>query len=783
MGRPMTGQDAHAAILVPGMSHGRRQRALPVRSRRARVAARCLALVVSWALLALLRGVSGGRPGCSGSPGAPAAPRPPSSWELASVPFGDHRNHSNHGDHEHHEHHEHASFRLDVGHLASHPALFFVEIVAVVVLSLLFEMWEHWVHRKIHHAGDKTAEKILAAIFKELTCLGFIGLFLFGATRCGLMETFTHFTIGSADEHVLLETFETVHMIIFFLLLVLIFQAVALLHVSHNVICNWGDWEHTKTYGIHRNSLESMFVKAGYLERVPNEKAPRGVDLVSTRRFTYGSSFFDRVRRRYDRLHTLVFWRYIRHEFLFPSDRELAVVPNPTFFSFSAYLRSRLSEVVLYGVELDTRVWFVTLLLPGPVMYGAIYLTYSGFQVLLLAFTWCLCGGAFLLTLALEEDLHELVSTDALPEDARQILLFFQGTSHTELMRQFSDDDEENVGIMLGAPGFRSVRKILSMRSAAKKRFFLSVWTYKELFRFVGFWQAVCVTVAITTYITRPPSCWTEMALCGLTFVEWPFMLFRVIPIFMRRLTIRCSCGEDADEDVIRMVTLDCKQAMLRHHLHLVQFEGLYDRAAKKGLAWALGQSDPRHHGWSPADAAALLRRGLHKFQSLPMSAQEEISDVFAIWDANNDGLVYVEDVQHWLGLLGFKEKAHRAAVSLVRMVDHDGAGSLSWEKFQAAVALATVDRPAVELREDLETCYDLIGKDASDKVHCHQIADWLKGAGMGTDFNDEDVASLLYEYFSKPKPTVIREEFVAWLQAIGSHWYSDGHGHSHGAH
>mmetsp|Transcript_109987 Transcript_109987/g.342923 ORF Transcript_109987/g.342923 Transcript_109987/m.342923 type:complete len:328 (+) Transcript_109987:60-1043(+) len=319
-----------------------------------------------------------------------------------------------------------------------------------------------------------------------------------------------------------------------------------------------------------------------------------------------------------------------------------------------------------------------------------------------------------------------------------------------------------------------------SPTSLAKRPFLLPPEVYKELLRILAFWQAICITALGTTFIAHRPKQWSQAALYFVTLVEWPLMLFFVVPVLIRRLTVRIS--HEVDEGLVRSITLDCKEALLRHHLRLVQFEGFYDRAAKVGQPWAFRGDDPRGSSWSLTDAARQLKQGQRTFHALPASAQDEIGSLFSVLDLNNDGKVYLPDLAQFFATMGYKEKGCQAAESLVRLVDTDGTGVLSEERFQAVVALATVARPGHELKEDVETFFDLIDKERSGKVHTHQITQRLQATKLGADLLDEDVASLLYDHFGRAKAGIGREEFVGWFQAMGSHWqhsHEREHGHA----
>lgn len=84
-------------------------------------------------------------------------------------------------------------------------------------------------------------------LFKEFSGLGFIGIFLFLLTQSRLFmdPAVTNKMFGdrlTPDEarEAIKESFETVHMMIFLLLVVLMFQAIAMHRVTRNVVRDVG---------------------------------------------------------------------------------------------------------------------------------------------------------------------------------------------------------------------------------------------------------------------------------------------------------------------------------------------------------------------------------------------------------------------------------------------------------------------------------------------------------------------------------------------------------------
>merc|ERR1712060_92975 len=104
-------------------------------------------------------------------------------------------------------------------------------------------------------------------------------------------------------------------------------------------------------------------------------------------------------------------------------------------------------------------------------------------------------------------------------------------------------------------------------------------------------------------------------------------------------------------------------------------------------------------------------------------------------------------------------------AESLVRFVDHDGAGYLSWDKCRAAVALAISNRPPQETREDIHTFFEIIDEDGDGRITVFELTAWLGKIHVG--MSEDDVASLLYRHFGQAKPQVSSDEFHDWVTSL----------------
>jgi len=691
-------------------------------------------------------------------------------------------------------------FKAFVDEISLNPQIFLGEVAMVVLLSSFYERGEKWLRNELRLTGNEAAIEILNVLFKEITGLGFIGLLLFIATRSGTAsalsaQIFRTPALEEGSEDPLAETFEDVHIMIFMLMVVLLFQAAASLVITQQISKVWRGFSQTRAFGTAEGSLESKFVEAGYLERVPNSSAPRGIDLVLKKPFSFGRGFWERYQLRTDSFHKLVMWRAIRHEFLFPRSKvkrgEEMIRDNPEYglLSFEAYLTERLGRTAVALVEVDTETWFLTFLLLIPLVYACVALPEADVLKIQCAAVWLLAAASLALAVVLEEDTYEL--TPKVPRDARQTLRLFDGTSSQMLRRAAQLAPNAVRG---GGGGGASASSVMGRRyrpglgdAQARRRPFLgrplgyyvrkqpgqenrfpSCDTYLRILRLLNFLLAVCITSLIVTYLTQPPETALDLLTFGVAWTAWPVVFFWLYPMLLRRLTVRNSIEDEKDLSVLRECIVQGKQSLLRDLMRLIQIAGFERRAEMEKKAWTQRGGAT----WTKEQAAEMCEKGSRLFKKLPRQQQLEIWDVFGAADVDNDGHVSADELKDMCfqvlshGALSNESLPMESAQNIVRLVDFEGKQRTTWPGFQALMMLATVERPAHEQRDDLERFFDAIDEDQDNEITVFELAGGVQG--MRVALTSDDVSNFLYTHFDTAKPTINKAEFIEWLEPYG---------------
>ena len=438
-------------------------------------------------------------------------------------------------------------------------------------------------------------------------------------------------------------------------------------------------------------------------------------------------------------------------------------------------------------MEVDVLTWFLALLLVALVTVICLSLESVNAQATQCFCCWTLAAVAFAFSIILEEDTYEL--TPQVPGDPRQILRLFSGTSIQMLRRaSFLDSTRKEGEISLSGRRFRpqlpgvegsDMPRILEPEGKSEHGKFLLVQEYTGVFKLLCFLQAAIVASLLVNLLNGSVQGWDRVVPYILAWAEWPLMLFVLVPDLVRRLTLRAAVTRtqtnnwflDKQRGLVKKVMISGIEGLLRDCTRLIHLQGMEARAVMNGESWAqkqanmqaiTGQSTESLKTRAIATARANVKRGAEFFDQLPPALKTEVFSIFSSWDARNSGEVAPFELAKNMELMGFMATAGRVSENLIRLVDDDGSGLLTWRKCRSLFMLATAARPMEERRRDLETFFSRINKDSPRRATVFEIAEALP-----FQIKDEDLATLLYVYFGRVKPSVTRSEFVEWIEAI----------------
>ena len=110
-------------------------------------------------------------------------------------------------------------------------------VSCLVGVSLAFEI----THEHLLEHTSETMRPIIVGLFGELTLLGFIGLTLFILFKMSWPHELSEYLYG--DGEVIPELGESVHMVLFLVMVIFLAQAVYLARLGDRVLNKWKDWE------------------------------------------------------------------------------------------------------------------------------------------------------------------------------------------------------------------------------------------------------------------------------------------------------------------------------------------------------------------------------------------------------------------------------------------------------------------------------------------------------------------------------------------------------------
>ena len=134
----------------------------------------------------------------------------------------------------------------EIEHALAHTARFRNAIVVllsiIVVLSVAFEVGAEKLQ---HHVPEKT-RPVVDILFKELTVLGFIALFVFLAVETGFPQRISEHIFGTPSE--LKEMFEFIHFLLF---LIIVFYLIIVAVVIGRMVSNEHNWRRMEGLALH----------------------------------------------------------------------------------------------------------------------------------------------------------------------------------------------------------------------------------------------------------------------------------------------------------------------------------------------------------------------------------------------------------------------------------------------------------------------------------------------------------------------------------------------------
>mmetsp|Transcript_116419 Transcript_116419/g.184202 ORF Transcript_116419/g.184202 Transcript_116419/m.184202 type:complete len:790 (+) Transcript_116419:138-2507(+) len=270
--------------------------------------------------------------------------------------------------------------------------IYVCQLLIVIVLSLLFEKGHDLLSEKFRNLGrqGQALNLMLDCLTNEIMILGFIGLLVYVATKTDVALALArmlypkNLKLTESDDP-LAETFETVHMIIFCVMVCFVSQVSLLMYKAcYRELTKWRSWEHIRVgkFGKRDKQADQGFLSIANMMEDAGFEANKEMELEMNP--------LKRILSHSD-VRDLIQWRLLRHDFMFPntdltmtksqdSMEEKSLQPanqysprEPHFFQFSMYLDTKMGETFVKLIEVDYATWglmaFLSLFLPWVISF------------------------------------------------------------------------------------------------------------------------------------------------------------------------------------------------------------------------------------------------------------------------------------------------------------------------------------------------------------------------------------------------------------------------------
>jgi len=675
------------------------------------------------------------------------------------------------------------------------PSLFIVEIAVVILLSLLFETGQEKLRHFLKHSGKQDMMCMVDTVFKEITVLGFIGLFVYVMTHTGAVTNMAVWLLGKhAEGDALSESFENVHMVIFSVMMVFIFQALVLMVKAHQMAERWSAWENRRAMGDRNSgSIQAELIEHGFLDK----------DSRMLKKVTFQHNPFIRMLQQ-GGVRELIQWRAVRHVFLWSQelgDEEESLrgsviqVKEPQCFFFHEYLTKKVYEIFEDIIEVDKITWIVMLMML-PILHPIMNMEAENRVV-----AQCFCGWFLVfVTYLFGVQVYWIYGkvTPIIPENPEEILGMLKGTSAVAFKQKSrglaksqsqdisaapevrpSQDDSGHVRVPLLAQISDSKKPLLArFRKEAREAegpLKIPWWcrnaaslgnAHERLFPFGKngvnimshclecgmLLQAVATAGLLVSIVVAKPADWTHRSIffyC-LAFLA-PLTQWNVlIPKIVTKFAIVTSVEYMKDRHIIEEVAFEVKRNRIKETLKLMKIVRLQGRAQRLG---------------GETISASEFSNGLNQFKKLPKKKQLEMESTFKVFDSDSSGSIDGSEMQGILATIGIVTvNAEETVGHLLRLVDRDGNQQLNLEEFKVLMVQALLPPGPEQEALEMASFFDKIDSDASGKISMAELARSFRE--MGCQLDEGEFRDIVYDCFRRPMEDMSKDEFSEWVKS-----------------
>jgi len=606
-----------------------------------------------------------------------------------------------------------------------------VVLTVLVLLSILFEI----VKEHIEEATDKELKPIVEHLWQELTVLGFLSVLSFLAVKSTVLNVISEALFDEEEE--LSELVEDVHMLLFAVMVVFIFEVLLLLALGTRIERQWERFEHRL---LHSPAELAREYHAGHAERM---------------------SSMQRSLRNWLSLGVSDVQRNVEHAVMRSAfiavDEESQQLPKK--FSFCMYLSIALGESMGELIEISPWTWAALLV----VFYASYAISYLDEVVVVIIYV---CAGyvlAFLFALVYAKlGRIQMMLTPALPHlqlsgrpgegsplinehkrdssdadvGASSTVVSEGEFSHSRFPRPYKSKSLEHPSwIAHWVFGAHASNKHEQLFWAGGHGVHVLLACIRYIMILVAIYVSISVVSVITAFIEEDEYKWIMLGLLPVAAMPMLYIM-AFAPSMMRRFTVVTSIEmlrkPEVQARVIRQQKTTQSLRILKL-VHLMKFKSREKRCRKDIEG---GRAQPR--------------------KAMSPHRRTELEEVFRLFDRDGSGSITANELVHLFAALGHP-MSQEDAMDLVVELDVDKSGCLSFDEFQAYLEEEMMESE-MSVEEQVDAMFSVFDVDRSGHITTDEFRAIV--GRLGAQLSPEDVDGIIEEVDEDDSGTIDIHEF-----------------------
>jgi Ca2+-binding EF-hand superfamily protein len=630
-------------------------------------------------------------------------------------------------------------------------------VMVLILMTILFEKGKD----AMIEAADRDTRPIIDSLFGEMTVLGFLSLFTFCLAQTGVFPQISVALFGKGEEGELLEIFEFVHYMLFFIMVFFVVCVLGLVFCAKHMEGYWRQLEIACRDDEYMEQAVSFSRSSGLLDEVcAGDKS-----LRSTTWLGFCQSRFFPSRKKTSQakqfVKSLLLYSGIRREFILERSTEYPYNPKENRvdddFNFGRYLGINNGRVLSEIVDVDITTWS---------FFGCIFMILYVFlrfvtnEVHHLAWLLTLSGWIHLIFRNIFEYhittiLNRMAVSPLCPKNAKYMRPFSQSESSFEEYTDTTISPTTSLTELNYASYESTEDSLRPAHSAQRKEFHQDelYWcgrkgpqTYLTLFQIQLVFTSTYVSLLCLAFLPFmfAETHWLETSFYIITSTIPVFFMMATLHRSVANVTIACCIGVHRHPQCVSQVIREEKTDRL---IVAIVFMQKLHAAAMQGFPKC---ESIREGGDFLALHAAELELAVKTFEAL---------------DTDGSGSIDADEIESLLRALNILVSPGVLA-RIVTLLDTDNDDSVSKQEFvdfYKSHVLAHMMNEDVDLHEMAHDMFELFDVDHSHDISLGELKDIIDNFRVG--FTVDEIGYLVNELDEDRSGTIGEEEFLDLLK------------------